>query len=237
MTQQPDRTVRAEDVLLLTLSTLTGPLLWWLGTMLRAGTPISPVDQVELVIAALCVVLGLFICAAWFVMITAAAVVLAGHATRNHQLSRYGWHLSPRFMKRLLVGVLGTQLLVAPVVHAAEQPVDRLSPAWTAAQSSDPSVQTVSAVGSVPGWMPPTPEPATPESAERTAVDDGRHTHIVTRGDSLWSIAARELGSDATELEVDRRWRQWWDHNRTVIGDNPHVLRPGDVLSTPPWTG
>lgn len=67
------------------------------------------------------------------------------------------------------------------------------------------------------------------------ARDSGQNIFVIRDGDCLWDIAHTELGADATLFEIDERWRQWWEHNRSVLGDDPHVLKPGTVLSTPPF--
>ena len=46
-------------------------------------------------------------------------------------------------------------------------------------------------------------------------------------------LAAAELGPDATPREIDARWRRWYEANRRVIGDDPHLLLPGTVLTSP----
>ena len=53
------------------------------------------------------------------------------------------------------------------------------------------------------------------------------------RGDSLWSIAARHLGPDASDAEIARAWPAWFEANRDVVGDDPDLLRPGQVLRAP----
>ena len=55
----------------------------------------------------------------------------------------------------------------------------------------------------------------------------------VRRGDTLWSIAARQLGSDARADEVARTWPLWWHANRGVIGEDPDLIHPGQVLVAP----
>jgi resuscitation-promoting factor RpfA len=55
----------------------------------------------------------------------------------------------------------------------------------------------------------------------------------VHRGDSLWAIAARELGRDATDAVVAAAWPRWWAANRDVIGDDPDLLYPGQRLAAP----
>ncbi|MGM7668856.1 LysM peptidoglycan-binding domain-containing protein [Microbacterium sp. A93] len=93
----------------------------------------------------------------------------------------------------------------------------------------DPSLPT-------PAWKPETPTPATPGST-RTARPSAEEptTLSVRHGDCLWDIAAHELGPTATDLEVDRRWRQWYHHNRSLIGAEADLLLPGTVLTAPPF--
>lgn len=56
---------------------------------------------------------------------------------------------------------------------------------------------------------------------------------VVHRGDTLWSIAAAALGPDATDPEVARAWPRWYAANRHLIGPDPDLLRPGQVLRVP----
>lgn len=61
-------------------------------------------------------------------------------------------------------------------------------------------------------------------------------TFVVKRGDCLWDIAHQELGADASLFQIDQRWRQWWKHNHSIIGDDPHTIKPGTVLFAPPFS-
>ncbi|MFC3687800.1 hypothetical protein [Aquipuribacter hungaricus] len=56
---------------------------------------------------------------------------------------------------------------------------------------------------------------------------------VVLAGDSLWSIAARHLGPGADDTEVAAAWPRWWEANRAVVGDDPHLLLPGQQLVPP----
>jgi nucleoid-associated protein YgaU len=62
---------------------------------------------------------------------------------------------------------------------------------------------------------------------------DGTPPVVVRRGDTLWTIAARQLGPDATDAEIAEQWPRWWRANRTRIGDDPDLLLPGQVLEAP----
>jgi nucleoid-associated protein YgaU len=56
---------------------------------------------------------------------------------------------------------------------------------------------------------------------------------VVHPGDSLWSLAAHELGPDASAAEIAARWPEWYAANRQVIGSDPDLILPGQVLRIP----
>ncbi|MET8155060.1 hypothetical protein ABZT47_01725 [Sphaerisporangium sp. NPDC005289] len=58
----------------------------------------------------------------------------------------------------------------------------------------------------------------------------------VRHDDTLTTIARRWLGPGATDGEVARAARDWYQANRDLIGDDPDLLTPGQTL-TPPKRG
>jgi hypothetical protein len=63
---------------------------------------------------------------------------------------------------------------------------------------------------------------------------------VVEPGQTLWSIAADHLvGDDPSSAaapapaEITTEWKRWFAANRSVIGDDPHVIRPGMHLTPP----
>ena len=58
-------------------------------------------------------------------------------------------------------------------------------------------------------------------------------TRVVGPGESLWSIAATELGPNATTTQIATRWPDWYAANRALIGPDPNLIRPGQVFRTP----
>jgi hypothetical protein len=68
----------------------------------------------------------------------------------------------------------------------------------------------------------PTPPP--PERA---------HTVVVGPGDSLWSIAADDLGPGAGDAEITERWHALYAANRGRIGPDADLVEPGLRLLLP----
>jgi hypothetical protein len=69
-----------------------------------------------------------------------------------------------------------------------------------------------------------------PERAEGPA-HPRRGTVVVHPGDTLWAIAERDLPAPATDRQVSVRWQAVYRRNRAVIGPDPDLIRPGQVLS------
>ncbi len=93
-----------------------------------------------------------------------------------------------------------------------------------------------------PGYVPTAPPPVHDADRPRLLAPAPRPTSAahdlvpVRRGDSLWSIAARHLGPGATDAEIAWEWPRWYAANRAVVGDDPDLLTPGQLLRPPPAT-
>lgn len=72
------------------------------------------------------------------------------------------------------------------------------------------------------------PQPAAPRTGPVA------RTVRVRTGDSLWSIAAAILPTDASRSEVDMAWRAIAAANTDVLGPDPHLIFPGTTLRVPP---
>ncbi|MET3919672.1 LysM peptidoglycan-binding domain-containing protein [Arthrobacter sp. UYEF20] len=89
-----------------------------------------------------------------------------------------------------------------------------------------------------PQWTPRAPavEPG-PLAARQLRTQDpaGSRAEVTVRsGDSLWSLAAAGLGPFASDVDIAREWPRLYQANRAIIGESPHLLRPGQVLRLPP---
>jgi len=114
-----------------------------------------------------------------------------------------------------------------------------------------PLLQTVavtSAQDPVADWPDATPDPApdrpTSAPADPAPVPDwpapAAGEHVVLRGECLWNIAAGDLarrtGGTPTDGEVAAAVDAWWHANAAVIGPDPDLLLPGQVLRPPSAT-
>lgn len=153
-----------------------------------------------------------------------AAPGLAGSAARIalHVVLPAGARRSAALALGLGLGVAG------PLLGAAS-----LLTAGSAAAAS------VSTVGDVPDWPVPaaahlqaTPVPDWPTGEPPAG------SHVVVRGDCLWHIAVSRLtdrhSQPPTDGEVAHEVHAWWTANADVIGPDPDLLLPGQVLIPPP---
>ena len=138
----------------------------------------------------------------------------------------------PAGARRSAAVLLGLGLGVAAPLAATALPA--LAPSASAAA---PPAQDV------PDWPPSsapsvaTPVPDWPTGRAPVARSAPPAERLVRRGDCLWHIAADslvgELGRLPTDGEVARAVDAWWRANADVIGPDPDLLLPGQVLRTP----
>jgi nucleoid-associated protein YgaU len=94
-------------------------------------------------------------------------------------------------------------------------------------------------VGGEPRVRVGVPDRPTSGAATRyTDVRSGQPVRVPARvvvkpGDTLWSIAATELGPNASAEDVANRWPAWYAANRPLIGPDPDLILPGQVLRIP----
>ncbi len=90
-------------------------------------------------------------------------------------------------------------------------------------------------------WPGLTPSPAAGVEAAPTHPTASRPIRpasppvdvVVRPGDSLWSIAAGRLESSASARSTSIAWHEWYAANRSVIGDDPNLIYPGEQLHPP----
>jgi hypothetical protein len=187
-------------------------------------------------------VAGLLAWAVWVwgvlgLALTAATAVpgLVGVASRT--VVRVVLPAGARRSASLLLGVglgvtgplVGTVSGLAPLPAAVAAPAAAV-PDWPGRSSAD-----------LPDWprATPTARPsAVPAAPDWPAGPEVGGEHLVVRGDCLWHIAAgrllAQLDRPPTDGEVAIAVQAWWTANRDVIGPEPGLLLPGQVLRPPP---
>jgi glyoxylase-like metal-dependent hydrolase (beta-lactamase superfamily II) len=69
-----------------------------------------------------------------------------------------------------------------------------------------------------------------PERAEGPAHPRQHLVVVVRTGDTLWALAERRLPTPATDRQVSAAWQAAYRRNRGVIGPDPDLILPGQVL-------
>lgn len=121
-----------------------------------------------------------------------------------------------------------SQAVEPPII---EQPVAAPPITETPAADTPPSAVR-------PDWRPSAPvaDPGLLAAQPvRAAQDTPPAGHLVTvlAGDTLWDLAARQLGPTASDVDVALHWPRWYEANKAQIGESPHVLLPGQILKAP----
>ncbi|WP_448610014.1 hypothetical protein [Geodermatophilus sp. URMC 60] len=111
-------------------------------------------------------------------------------------------------------------------------------PAVTVASAQGPAAPPQGPVADWPGPPAPAPAPGDPAPVPDWPAPVG-NGHVVLRGECLWDIAAADLarlsgGGSPTDDEVAAAVDAWWQANAAVIGPDPDLLLPGQVLRPPP---
>jgi nucleoid-associated protein YgaU len=145
----------------------------------------------------------------------------------------------PASGRRAAALALGIGLVAAPALTACTAPLPQPG-VVLAADTQTPPVPDWPAAPASPAPAPPAPS-APASSTPVAAVPDwpapAPGDHVVLRGECLWSIAEDDLrvrtGVEPARAEVAAAVQRWWTANADVIGPDPDLLLPGQVLHPP----
>jgi LysM repeat protein len=203
---------------------------------------------------------AIWVAAAWLALGLLAVAAAGFPGVTGRAADRLARGLLPAAVRALVAGSAGLGVLVAPVAALAHAP-DPLpapagpavaAPAWpvtgppspaptrSAPTPSAPTPSAPTGTGTAPSSRPPVPRPPVPRprgprppAAPTPPTARPLAEVTVHPGDSLWTIAADHLGLRADRARVARAWPHWFAANRRVIGVDPDLIRPGQVLRVP----
>lgn len=229
-------------------------VLIWSGLQLGIPTASLYTRSYSALLSGAAVILGLAIVAWWLFGLCAACLGLLLQKFGHSKLAALPLAVSPAFMKRLAAATLGINLLAVPLAAQASEThavpasissigTDSVSPYFPIAAGAGSGSADGSAVpyGTRPlidpSWKPSAP-PASPGLIARQVTGPSQQdaevrTVTVMAGDSLWEIAARDLGRLATDSDIAGHWPKWYAANKDTIGDDPRRLLPGQILAAP----
>lgn len=128
--------------------------------------------------------------------------------------------ITPGFLRRaVFLGAAGA-LAVAPVAAVNTTGQGSQSPARSFIGQSLDGLR-----------LPDRPVGAAPAAAAINAA--GPQPVRVEHGDTLWSIAARELGPGASTAEISTAVKRWYETNLSTIGPDPDLILPHQQLTPP----
>lgn len=182
------------------------------GAALAAGllpVALTPATRFDDVLVRLCAAVGC-LAVVWLWVVTTAVVAEAVTGTAAPGV--------PTAVRRLVLLACGAAVVAGLAVPA------QATPGEVHRDRQQPSVAGL-----------PFPDRAVGAPVRVVAAEQTEQTEqvVVRPGDTLWDLAAAELGPGADAAEVDARWREIYAENRTVIGPDPDLIQPAQRLRLP----
>jgi len=211
-------------------SGLTAALAAQIDPVLRAAAAAGGPDQL---VTAGCLLVALAI-GLWLAgsALVAALALLPGSA--GPALARCERHLTPPSVRRLVRLAAGAG--VASAVAGTLLSPASATPALALARSEhgvaarwEPSGADTrgSGIPVLDRLAHPSAPPLRPDARPIPA------TYVVRPGDTLWDIAAAAQPGTPSTSDVAAAWPRWWRLNRSVVGPDPGLIIPGQVLRVP----
>lgn len=232
--------VAARGLALLTLSTTVAVVAWlllssgwhgWVGLRHQPAVAWAPDDLLGVLAR-----LGTGVLLGWLALTTVLALVAAMPSALGDRAAR----LTPALVRSVVAAAVSGSIAVSSAAAASATSGPGSPPRPTASTSVSPALSHLPDPGWTPG-PPPTPPPAPATrpgdvslvSSAGTPGATAEEQVAVRRGDTLWAIAARHLGPAADPAEIAREWPRWYAANRALIGADPDLLQPGQLLTPP----
>jgi hypothetical protein len=143
---------------------------------------------------------------------------------------------APVAVRRAVALSLGLGVVLGGQAAASAAPAPAAS-ASAPASAAAPDLDWPGLAAAPAPTPPPAPTPTQPPPTQPPPTQAPPGAVVVRPGDTLWTLAASRLPPTATTREVAAAWPAWWSANRTVIGPDPDLLRPGQSLQPPTAAG
>jgi hypothetical protein len=209
------------------------------------------------------VALAAWTCSTWLLLVVVVTFGARLPGAAGRAAHRFLLHVAPTSVRSLVRAAVGAgvaaSVLAGPALAYADGTPPQASSSsyeWPGGASAQPVIPVPASLDwpgasphATPNATPSTTPTATPRAtpratpgAVRAPASRPRHAplHLATRGgvvvqtgDSLWEIAARDLAAGASDAQVAQAWPRWWSANRVLIGDDPSLIHPGDLLIPP----
>jgi hypothetical protein len=207
---------------------------------------------------------ALWCLALWLGIGLAALLVTTVPGRTGHRAAQIARRVLPAALLRVVAGLAGLSVLIAPVAAGAKaarqvpgtasagRAMALQAPGWPTDPGAVPRARVGWPTDEPPTAHPPAtparlPTPSPPTAPAPRAHNDDHsggadvrpeppapdNSVLVRPGDSLWLIAARRLGPDASEAAIAQAWPRWYAANAQAIGTDPSLIRPGEVLAPP----
>lgn len=196
--------------------------------------PASPPDALALVCASAALMV-----ASWLSACTLLALLESLPGWLGETAGALARRVTPAAARRWAAVLLGASIggVLWPGPAVADTPPHATSAsrswaareAWSGAEGGSGARTRSSSDGILrsPGWSP---------SVDNQVEHVSGPEVLVRPGDTLWGLAARSLGAEASAATVAEEWPRWYAVNRAVIGPDPDLLLPGQRLRTPRYT-
>ena len=167
----------------------------------------------------------LLVCAGWLWLVTTCAVIEAWRGASARRRAA-----GPGFPTPCLPGVPRVVRRVVLVACGVAVAGSIVQPALADTSGSGPDPHPHRSAAAVLDGLP-LPDRAVGRRKEPRRPAPA--TVLVAPGDTLWSIAAAGLPLGAGDARIGRRWHAIYAANRDLVGPDPDLIEPGQLLRLP----
>ena len=215
----------------------------WLASPLIAGVHRTAAHElgafpaqswVELVALVLGAAAGSWLTASAGLLTLVEALALTGRPARRSRAAAS--RVAPTLLRRAVGVGLGAALGLVPQAALAQE----IDLGWSSGEATagvtyaEPRAADPEASSEVASHVTTVDVPVAAIDRAVGTADGSRLT--VKPGDTLWSLtrgALRHAGAAEDDSTVARTWPLLWQHNRAVLGSDPDLIHPGQVLTLP----